>query len=63
MAKGNWITEQEAATKLGYAPRVLRMYVKSGKLDISYVTLNGKKYQYCLNSIERLLNKKAVFVY
>jgi hypothetical protein len=65
--KGNWIKESEAAERCGYATTPdgldrFRRNVKSGKLDISYTTLNGKKYQYCLNSIEKLLNKKAVFV-
>jgi hypothetical protein len=63
MAKGNWISEKDAAQRCGYTDLDrFRRNVKSGKLDISYTTLTGKNYQYCLNSIEKLLNKKAVFI-
>lgn len=58
----NWIPEEQAAEKLGYKPYTLRRYVKSGKLDISYTSLRGRKFQYDEKSIEKQLNKKAIII-
>lgn len=57
-----WISEDEAARMLGYKPRVLRLYAKTGKLDISYTTMFGRKYQYDKGSIEKVLHKNAVII-
>lgn len=41
-----WINEDVAAEMLGLQPRTLRMYVKSGKIDIDFRNTNGRNWQY-----------------
>ena len=62
MSKPRWINEKEAAEKLGYKPDTLRRYVKSGKLDISFTTVRGKKFQYDEKGIDKVLNTNAQII-
>jgi len=51
--KVNWISEAEAAQKMGYKPAVLRRYARTGKVKIAYTRVNYKTYEYCQNSIDQ----------
>jgi hypothetical protein len=62
MSKVNWIHEKQAAAKIGYRPRVLRMYVKSGKLNIAYTNLNGRSFQYNEKDIDKLLLDNSTYI-
>jgi hypothetical protein len=57
-----WIHEKEAAAMIGYRPRVLRMYVKAGKLDIAYTNINGKFFQYNKLDIEKVLLDNSTWI-
>lgn len=59
MAKPTWIPEVAAAQKIGYQPKTLRRYAKSGRLDISFTHINGRRFQYNEKDIEKLLNQNA----
>lgn len=61
--KINWISEQQAAQKLGYQAETLRRYCKSGKLSISFTHLNGRNFKYSEQDIERLLIQNATILY
>lgn len=64
MAKSNkWLIEREAAERLGYKPEVLRRYCKTGKLFISFTHLNGRKFRYSEQDIEKRLNDNATIIY
>lgn len=62
MSKINWIAEEEAAAKIGYRPRVLRMYVKAGKLNIAYTNINGRSFQYLERDIDKVLLQNSTFI-
>lgn len=59
----NWIKEEEAARRLGYKPRTLRIYAKAGIVDISYTAIRGRNYHYDEKGIEKILMKDARIVY
>jgi predicted site-specific integrase-resolvase len=63
MPKPIWIPEKEAAAKLGYSPKTLRRYCKSGKLAISYTHINRRNYHYDLKGIEKIFNDNAFIIY
>jgi predicted site-specific integrase-resolvase len=58
--KPNWISEQDAADRMGYKPMVLRRYCQEGRLQITYTRVNRKKIEYNLNDIENHKMKNAV---
>jgi predicted site-specific integrase-resolvase len=58
----DWVKESEAAEKLGYKPATLRRYVKRGSLNIAYTTLRGRRFQYNMTDIDRLLLENSTFI-
>lgn len=50
-----WIPEPDAAKMLQYHPERFRRKVKNRELDIAYTNFKGRKFQYCLADIERVL--------
>lgn len=58
----SWISEQEAAKKVNRKPRTLRKLVKSGHLKIDFTAINGRKYQYDLQGIEKLLKENSSII-
>lgn len=60
--KPEWINEAEASAMTGYRPRVLRAYVKSGKLNIDYHTFNGRMYHYDKKDIEKEMLKYSTVI-
>lgn len=58
-----WISEQQASDILGYKPRTLRQYVKGAKLDISYTSINGRRYKYSKSDIQKALDRNAKMIY
>lgn len=63
MAKKNtWLKENEAAERLGCEPETLRKNCKSGRLSISFTHVNGRKFQYSEQDIEKVLNENATII-
>lgn len=60
--KITWISETEAAEKVGISPETLRRYCKSGKLSISYTHVNGRNFKYSEKDIEQLLFDNATII-
>lgn len=61
--KITWISEKEAAEKLGYQPETLRRYCKGFKLPISYTHVNGRSFKYSEQDIEKMLNQNAFIIH
>jgi predicted site-specific integrase-resolvase len=57
-----WIEEQQAAKMFGYKPITFRRYVKFGKLNIAYFTLHGKRFQYNLIDIEKVMEQHSTLI-
>ena len=57
-----WISETEAAEMMGYKPETFRKYVKSGKLDIAFFTLNGRKIKYNKVDIDKVMIKNSTLI-
>lgn len=62
MKKPTWISEREAADMIGYKPETFRKKVKAAILDIAYFTINGRKYKYCKEDIERVMLEHSTFI-
>lgn len=62
MSKPDWISEKEAAQKIGISPETLRRYAKSGKLNVSYTHFNNRNFQYDLKGIEKVLFRNATII-
>jgi hypothetical protein len=57
-----WLDENAAAKYLGFHPRVLREYVKKGKLNIAYTNINGRKFKYEKGDIDKLLLDNSTYI-
>lgn len=55
-----WLTEKEASEMLLRKPRTLRAKVKNAVWPITYTAVEGRKYQYSKNDVERFLQKNSV---
>ena len=55
MSKPIWISEKEAAERLGRKPETIRKLVKSGKWQINFSAINNRRYHYDLKGIEKLM--------
>lgn len=54
-----WIPEKEAAELVGRKPQALRKNVKSGKWEVPYSAINGRKYFYSVKGIEKLITNHS----
>lgn len=50
-----WIEEKAAAAMVGYQPRTLRKYAKSGKIEVNFTSLFGRKFFYNKHDLSKVL--------
>jgi len=55
----SWITEMEAAQMLQRKPRTLRAKVKAAVWPITFTAIEGRKFQYSKQDIEKLLSANS----
>jgi predicted site-specific integrase-resolvase len=64
MKKGpTWLHEKQAAEKIGYKPETLRKYVKKGRLNVAFTNLNGRRFQYCEEDLDKLLLENSTYIH
>jgi len=54
-----WIDEKTAAALVGTKPYTFRRNVKSGRLEITFTTINKRKYHYDKLEIEKLFENQS----
>lgn len=55
-----WLTEKEAAKELDRQPRTLRLKVKAAAWPIAYYAIEGRKFRYSKQDIEKLKKKFTI---
>jgi hypothetical protein len=61
--KITWISEQEAARMFGYKDPVwFRKLVKERKIEVDYTSVNGRKYKYSLEDLDRFLLSQSTIM-
>ena len=57
-----WVTEQDAASMLGLAPRTLRRRCRDALLPINFRNTNGRNWQFSRKDITKYMNKSSTII-
>lgn len=55
-----WIPEKTAAQLVQLHPRTLRRKVKNGAWSITYLAIEGRRFQYSKSDLDKFINQNAI---